>query len=97
LRGQKAEADSRSCNATEIAFLDNPFVRFIRTFYSVLVVIALGWQEPHDFIDIVCAASAERSGRKTHRLTDFELMVLHRALHYGQRASFAPHFDLGSL
>jgi hypothetical protein len=42
-------------------------MRFIDIFYPVLVVIAVGWQEPRDLIDIVRAASAERAGRK---LTD---------------------------
>lgn len=73
-----------SCNTTQIAFLDDPFVWFIRVFYLVLVIVALGGQELNDLIDTVCAPSAERSRRKTHRLTDLELMVLHNALHHVQ-------------
>lgn len=75
---------SRSCNTTQIAFLDNSFVRFIRAFYLVLVIVALGGQEVNDLIDTVCARSAESSRRKTHGLTDLELMVLHNAPHHVQ-------------
>jgi len=65
-------------------------VRFTGIFDPVLVVIAFGWQELRNLINAVGTAATEGSGRKADRLTDFEFVLVHRALHYLQR-DCTPH------
>jgi hypothetical protein len=55
---------------------------FRRALYAVLVVVALGRQKLDHLVDATCATATEGSGTKTHRLADFEFVILHRALHY---------------
>src|SRR5262249_36097177 len=80
----------RSPNAIQLAFFDDPLVRFIGIFNPVLVVIAFGWQELRDLINAVRTAATEGSGHKADRLTDFEFVLVHRALHYVQRDCAPP-------
>jgi hypothetical protein len=82
----------RSRNAIQLAFLDDPLVRFIGIFNPVLVVIALGWQELRDLINAVRTAATEGPGRKADRLTDFEFVLVHRtppSCPMGLRTTFA--------
>ncbi len=67
------------CGTIELAFLDNPLMRLGRTFNPILKVVAFGWQKLRDLID--ATAGAEGPGRATHRLTNFEFMAAHDALH----------------
>jgi hypothetical protein len=60
-------------------------VRFIGIFNPVLTVIAFGWQELRNLINAVRAPATEESGHKAHRLTDFEFMPVHEALHHVQQ------------
>jgi hypothetical protein len=76
---------SQLCNAIQLAFLDYPLVRFAGIFNPILAVIAFGWQELRDPINVVRAAATEGSGHKAHRLTDFEFMLRHGALHHDER------------
>jgi hypothetical protein len=46
--------------------------------YPVLIVIAFRRQELHDLIDAVRATATKRSRRKTHRLADFEFVLVHK-------------------
>src|SRR6516165_5168073 len=87
---QPSAAVPRSRNAIQLAFLDDPLVRFIGIFNPVLVVIAFGWQELCDFISAARTATTERSGRKADRLTDFEFVLVHRTLHHVQRNCAPP-------
>ena len=57
---------------------------FVDIFNPALVVIARGWQELRDLINAAGAAATEGSGRKADRLTEFEFVLVHRALHYVQ-------------
>jgi hypothetical protein len=57
-------------------------VRFIGIFDPILTIIAIGWQELRDLKNAVCAATTEGSRHKAHRLTDFEFMLAHSALHH---------------
>src|ERR1700722_6442080 len=85
LSGQPRAPVQRLCDAIELAFLDDPFVRFIVVLDPVLTVVACGRQELLDRIDAVRAAATEGSGRKTHRLADLEFVILHRSLRYWLR------------
>src|SRR3974390_3341273 len=87
---QPSAAVPRSPNAIQLAFLDDPLVRFIGIFNPVRVVIALGWQELRDLINAVCTAATEGTGRKADRLTDFEFVLVHRTLHHVQRDCAPP-------
>src|SRR5262249_12917488 len=78
---QRSGAVPRLCNTTQLTFLDDSFVRFIGIFNPILTVIALGRQELRHLINAILAAVTEGSGNKAHRLTDFEFMLVHRALH----------------
>jgi hypothetical protein len=60
-------------------------VRLIGFFNPVLTVIAFGWQELRNLINALRAPPTEGSGHKAHRLTDFEFMPVHEALHHVQR------------
>ena len=87
---QPSAAVPRSSNAIQLAFLDDPLVRFIGIFNPVLVVIAFGWQELRDFISAARTATTERSGRKADRLTDFEFVLVHSTVHHVQRDCAPP-------
>src|SRR6516162_4284292 len=87
---QSSGAVRRSPNAIQLAFFDDPLVRFIGIFNPVLVVIAFGWQEMRDLINAVGTATTEGSGRKADRLTDFEFVLVHRTLHHVQRDCAPP-------
>ena len=63
---------------------------FVDIFNPALVVIARGWQELRDLINAVCTAATEGSGRKADRLTDFEFVLVHLALHRVQRDCAPP-------
>src|SRR5215467_16054556 len=66
----------------QLAFLDDSLVRLIGIFDPVLTVIAFGRQELRNLINAVRAAATEGAGHKAHRLTDFEFMLAHSALHH---------------
>ena len=72
---QPRAAVPRSRNAIQLAFFDDPLVRFTGIFDPVLVVIAFGWQELRNLINTVRTAATEGSGRKDDRLTDFEFVL----------------------
>jgi hypothetical protein len=86
-RGSQAQ---RLCNAIQLAFLNDSLVRFIGIFNPVLAVVAFGWQELRNLINAVRAPATEGSGDKTHRLTDFEFMSVHEALHRVQWLCMPP-------
>jgi hypothetical protein len=56
-------------------------VRFIDIFYPVLIVITFWRQELRNRVNLIRTAATEGSGRETHRLTDFEFVHGHKALH----------------
>src|SRR5215813_14136792 len=87
---QPSAAVPQLFNAIQLAFFYDSLVRFIGIFNPVLTVIAFGWQELRDLINAVRAAATEGSGHKAHRLTDFEFMRAHRALHDVQRHCAPP-------
>jgi hypothetical protein len=76
----RSRGAQRLCNAIQLAFLNDSLVRFIGIFNPVLIVIAFGWQELRNLIKTV-APRDRRILQKAHRLTDFEFMPVHEALH----------------
>ena len=69
---------------------------FVDIFNPALVVIARGWQELRNLINAAGAAETEGSGRKADRFTDFEFVLVHRALHYVQ-VDCAPPLESGDF
>jgi hypothetical protein len=65
-------------NPTQLTFPDDPLVWFGCAFDPILIVITFGRQELDDLIDTVRAAATKRSRRKTHRLADFEFVLVHK-------------------
>jgi hypothetical protein len=81
LSRQTSAAVPRLCNAIQLAFLDDPLVRFIGIFNTVLTVVAFEWQELRDLINRSRTGATERSRHKADGLTHSEFMLGHGALH----------------
>jgi hypothetical protein len=79
-----------SCNAIELAFLNDSLVCFIGIFNPILIVITFRRQELRNLINAVRAPATEGSGHEAHRLTDFEFMPVHEAPHHVQRLCAPP-------
>jgi hypothetical protein len=68
-------------NTLQLTFLDDPLMGFAGALDPILIVTAFGRQEVYNLVDTACTAAAERPGCKTHRLTHFEFVLIHRTLH----------------
>jgi hypothetical protein len=72
---QPSAAALRSFDTKQLAFLDDPLVRFAGIFNPVLTIVAFGRQELRDLINAVRTATTEGARDKAHRLADFEFVL----------------------
>src|SRR5262249_9499453 len=87
---QPRAAGPQLFNGIQLAFFYESLIGFIGIFNSVLPVLAFRVEELRGLINSRRAATTEGSGHKAHRLTDFEFMLVHRALRHVEGIAAPP-------